>query len=112
MLITLIMLITNVRGQTATTTEGPPTCKHNCTSESVMKVIIQSSDATGRSNVKACSMSATAAEELNVHIGDDFYMHSISICPDDRVELQKMEGILQVEDDKVVNALEHALIDA
>ena len=64
----------------------------------------------GRTNVDSCSFSPVE-ENLSVQIGDEFYMHSLTICIDDREALQKMEGVLQIEDDQVVNALEHALVD-
>merc|ERR1711862_676679 len=112
LIITILLSMVSVQSQdvadNGNNADVTPVCKKACLPEEAIKVIVQSKEEIGKTNVLDCAMTPLE-DNLEVSIGDNFYMHSIGICPDDKEQLWKMVGVIQMEDDKVVNALENAL---
>jgi len=81
-------------------------CKKDCSSDEIERVLVQTADETGKENALMCSMTSMTNKDDVVIEMTEGYILGIGICPDDRIALQNSEGVMLVEDDRLVRIVD------
>ena len=88
--------------------QSKPNCAKSCNPDEIVRVLIKTSNRTGKKNAKSCSMSALASDpqdDIKLKTGDGGFILGIGICPQDRSIIESLRGVTSVEDDQVYIAL-------
>lgn len=83
-------------------------CTQSCNSDEIVRVLIKTSDKTGKKNALSCSMSESSTDpqdDMKIKTPDGGFILGIAICLDDRLAIENLDGIINVEDDQVYIAL-------
>jgi len=80
------------------------TCTQSCNSDEIIRVLVKTSDKAGKKNALACSMSEFSTDpqdDVKIKTPDGGFILGISICLDDRLSIENINGVTSVEDDQV-----------
>ena len=83
-------------------------CKNRCKSDEIVRVLIKTSNKTGKKNALSCSMSKLSSDpqdDMEIKTLDGGFILGTSICPEDRSAVKKSKGVSSVKDDQVYIAL-------